>query len=78
MNNNLYIYTYENKPSVVNRREELILTSPVGRDYIIKKLYKYTYANNSNSNFSQAKNIWILKHIYIYMIVNFMTMSKLK
>ena len=66
MNNNLYSYKYETKPSMVNRREELILTSPVGRDYIRKKLYIYTYANNSNSNFSQAK-----KHLdtkaYLYL-----------
>lgn len=67
MNNNLYIYTYETKPSVVNRREELILTSPVGRDYIRKKLCKYTYANNSNSNSSQVKKHLDTKsHLYLY------------
>lgn len=39
MNNSFYIDTYETKLSVVNRRKELTLISPVNRDYLRKQKY---------------------------------------
>lgn len=39
INNSFYIYTYETKLSVVNRRKELTLISPVDRDYLRKQKY---------------------------------------
>ena len=39
VNNSLHIYTDETKLSVVNKREELTLISPIGRDYLRKQNY---------------------------------------
>lgn len=39
MNNSLYVYTNETKLAVVNKREELTLISPTGRNYLRKQNY---------------------------------------
>lgn len=36
MNNSLYIYKDKTKVAVLNKREKILLISPIGRDYLRK------------------------------------------
>ena len=68
INNSLYIYLDEIKLFVVNRREELTLISPVGRDYLKKQNYTYIHMRRIVIGIlSQAREGLDTKaHLYLY------------